>query len=71
MKKVVYINYAERMRKMSNTRLPFKEVVCNDRDICTSDKYHCKTCLRNKANIYEDKFSLKKGGFNQLSKWIK
>ena len=56
---------------MSNTRLPFKEVICNDRDMCTSDKYHCKTCLRNKANIYEDKFSLKKGGFNPLSKWIK
>lgn len=42
---------------------------CEHRDVCTSSDYHCKTCLRNKANDYSDKFSLSKGGYK--SNWMK
>lgn len=55
---------------MNNLGIFFKNINCEKRNICTSDKYYCKTCLRNKANVYEDKFSLKKGGYNPLNKWI-
>lgn len=56
---------------MSNFRIFFKNINCKDRDICTSADYHCKTCLRNKANRYEDKFSLRKDGYNPLNKYTK
>lgn len=55
---------------MSNTGIYLREIDCKDREICTSSEYYCKTCLRNKANIYSDKFSLKKGGYDPLNKWF-
>lgn len=56
---------------MSNTGIFLSKIACEDREVCTSDKYHCRTCLRNKANRFEDKFSLKKDGYNPLNKWLK
>lgn len=55
---------------MSNIQCFLNKVVCDSRDKCTSDRYHCKTCLRNKANKYEDKFSISPGGYNPMEKWI-
>ncbi len=43
------------------------DIICKDKNNCTTDKYHCKTCLRNQANKYDDKFSLKKEGYK--AKW--
>ncbi|MCQ4925007.1 hypothetical protein NE686_18040 [Tissierella carlieri] len=43
------------------------KVICKDEKFCTTDKYHCKTCLRNQANKYDDKFSLKGQGYK--AKW--
>lgn len=45
------------------------DVRCEHRDVCTSSDYHCKTCLRNKANDYKDKFSVLKGGYKD-PKWF-
>ena len=56
---------------MNNLGLHFKKIICEKRDICTSDEYHCRTCLRNKANKYEDKFYIYKSGYNPLGKWRK
>ena len=42
---------------------------CEHRKVCTTPEYHCRTCLRNKANDYSDKFSIYKDGYK--SKWMK
>ena len=55
---------------MSNSASFFKEVICEDKKICTSSNYCCKTCLRNKANKYEDKFNFSKDIYNLIDKWI-
>lgn len=57
--------------QMSNSASFFKEVICEDKKICTSSNYCCKTCLRNKANKYEDKFNFRKDYYNLIDKWIK
>lgn len=43
---------------MSNIGKFFNSVRCKDRNLCKSPEYYCKTCLRNKANRYQDNFSL-------------
>lgn len=55
---------------MSNIQSFFNKIICDSMDKCTSNKYHCKTCLRNKANKYEDKFSISPEGYNPMGKWM-
>lgn len=56
---------------MSNTGINLKKVICKDEKFCTTSRYYCNTCLRNKANTYSDKFSMKKEGYNPIENWSK
>lgn len=51
--------------------MSYFNVRCDFKDLCTSSQYNCQTCTRNKSNKYSDKFSMKKGGYDSLSKWFK
>lgn len=55
---------------MKKTEVGFflRRISCEYRDKCTSSNACCATCLRNKANMYDDKFSLDKGGYNPMNK---
>ena len=64
---VIYVS-ERRLGMETIIKLSLKsKVICKDEKFCTTDRYHCKTCLRNQANKYEDKFSLTKEGYK--SKW--